>query len=276
MKPMTHNKPNKTNEDDWMQMSDITDYLFNPVGKSVAFVEFIGNLFFNIVRLALVPAELLFRRNFGERYFNLYLYIGGSLWLGLFATGWLNITSGFGLRLEGIVPNGVIFSVIALIFYGRMFRELFFRRFGDIDTRMYGYYAGDPLPFLYRLPFATDNQGNPREYIIRQIHEPVFMFVLGLVCTFVLNPQTGTFLIISAFCAVIKEYVTARHYRNILLDQVDAEIIGRNMAAALKGEAPKNTQGVYIAGVSTDGKDQKVLNDLKEKTKQRFAAEGAE
>ncbi len=273
MKPNPDKAQASNNINEWGQFNDMTDFVFNPVSKSVAFIEFLGTFIFNILRMACVPAELIFRRNFGERHFNLYLYIGGTLWLGIFATGWLNIPSLLGFRLTGLIPNEVIFIIIAVLFYGMMFWQLFFRKFGEIDSRMHTRYDGDPLPLLNYLPLAKDRAGNPREYLIRQLHEPLFIFILGVLFIFILNPQTGTWLIISSFAMAVKEYVKARYIRNILLDQIDAEIVGRNIADALKGEPPTNTQGVYIAGISTQGKDREQLDGLMQKNEERFSAE---
>jgi len=276
MQSIAPKQPQRDNPNDWDQFKDMSEFMFNPVSKSVAFIEFLGTFIFNILRMACVPAEIIFRRNFGERHFNLYLYIGGTLWLGIFATGWLNIPAGMGFRGEGIVPNAVIFSLIALVFYSKMFWYLFLMKNKDIDARLYTRYDGDPLTLLQRLPLAKDNNGNVREYRVRQFYEPLTMFSLGVIIAVLVNPQTGTWLILSSFCMAIKEYVQARHTRNLLLDQIDAEIIGRNMAAALKGEAPNNTQGVYIAGISNEGKDRDVLNDLVQKKQQRFTAQASQ
>ncbi len=101
--------------------SDLTQFITSPAQTSTAFMQFLGAFFFNILRLACVPAETLFRRQFGERHFNLYLYIGGTIWLGIFATGWLNIPAALGFKGEGLVSNGIIFTIIAIIYYVRMF-----------------------------------------------------------------------------------------------------------------------------------------------------------
>ena len=53
------------------------EFLVSPVNSSVAILEFISTIIFNILRAACVPAELIFRRRFGERHFNLWLYIAG-------------------------------------------------------------------------------------------------------------------------------------------------------------------------------------------------------
>jgi hypothetical protein len=259
-------------ENDPFQFGDISEAFFNPIEMSSAFIKFIGTFIFNILRIACVPAELIFRRKFGERHFNLYLYLGGSLWLGIFATGWLNIPSMLGFRSEGIVPNIVIFSIIAIIFYGRMFWELLIRKSKDIDVTMYTRYDGDPLNIIEKLPLATDKNGNPKDYLIRQLHEPLLMLLLGIVVTVILNPQTGTWLMISAFCMSVKEYVKARHIRNMILDAIDADIISRNTAESIKGAPARDTQGIYIAGVSNDGKDRDMLRDLVTRKQQRFTA----
>ena len=273
MKHISTKEPKAESPHDFGQFSELSEFAMSPVSHSVAFIEFLATLLFNILRMACVPAELIFRRNFGERHFNLYLYVGGTMWLGIFATGWLNIPAMMGFRMEGIVPNGVVFTIIAFLFYGRMFWQMFFRKFGDIDSRMHSRYDGDPFPVYYHLPLAKDRSGNPREYLIRQLHEPVVMFTLGMLFIFILNPQTGTWLIISAFCMAVKEYVKSLHVRNILLDQIDAEIVGRNISDALKGEPPKNTQGVYIAGISNGGKDREHLDGLMQKNQQRFTTQ---
>lgn len=253
------------------QFNDLTQFITSPAQTSAAFLKFLGAFFFNILRLACVPAETIFRRDFGERHFNLYLYIGGTIWLGIFATGWLNIPAALGYKGEGLIPNWIIFSIIAVIYYARMFIYLFVKKHGSIDTMKISFYPGHPFPLLEKLPFARDKNGIVRENVLRQIIEPVFLFVSGLVCTVILNPQTGTWLIISAFCMALKEYAQGRHTRNILLDKIDAEIMARYMVDALNGKSPEETHGVYIAGISNDGEDRAFLRTLAERNQQQFA-----
>lgn len=271
--PMSSKQHRPEQPHDFGQFQDLFEFAMNPISHSVAFLEFIGTFIYNILRIACVPAELIFRRNFGERHFNLYLYIGGSLWLGIFATGWLNLPAAMGFKITPLISNGVIFSVIAVVFYVRMFWQLFFRRSGEIDTELHTRYDGDPLTLLNKAPLAKDRSGLPREYFIRQLIEPIFLIVLGIVVTVILNPQTGTWLILSAFCMALKEYVKARYVRNLLLDQVDAAIVAKHLSGAMKGESPKNTQGVYIAGLPTDGKKREQLNHLMQRSGERFTAE---
>lgn len=252
------------------QFSDLSQFVTSPAQSSVAFIQFIGAFFFNIIRLACVPAEVIFRKKFGERYFNLYLYIGGTLWLGLFATGWLNIPAAMGFKGEGLISNGVIFTIVAILFYARMFFYLFWQKHGLLNNQKHSYYAGHPQSFLEILPFATDKNGRVRENLLRQWIEPVFLFVLGLVCIVILNPQTGTWLIISSICMAIKEYAQSRHTRNILLDQIDADITARYMVDALQGKSPEETHGVYIAGISCNGEDRAYLRELAMRNQQQF------
>ena len=261
-------RQNNLSSDDF---SDLSQFVTSPAQSSVAFIQFISAFIFNILRLACVPAEIIFRSKFGERYFNLYLYIGGTIWLGIFATGWLNIPAAMGFKGGELVSNGIIFTIIAIIFYARMFWYLFLLKHGKINKKKHSFYAGHPLSFLSKFPFATDKNGDIRQNLLRQGIEPVFLFSLGLLCTFILNPQTGTWLIISAICMALKEYAQARHNRNILLDQVDADITAQFLADAMNGKSPEDTQGVYIAGISSDGDDRAYLRELAMRNQQRFA-----
>ena len=275
MKPLS-NTGKQQDPKDFDQFSDLLSFAYSPAQQSSAFLKFIGVFIFNILRLACVPAELIFRRRFGERHFNLYLYIGGTLWLGIFAFGWLNIPAAFGIRHEGIVPNGLIFTVVAIVFYGRMIWELFIRKSKKINVDLYSYHDGDTYTILDRFPFAKDKQGNINDYAIRQLIEPAVMFILGVVCAVILNPETGSWLIISSFCMAVKEYVKARHTRDLMLDQIDADIMGRNIAEAMRGSPVRDTQGVYVSGVSSEGKDRAYLRELAEKNHKVFTADSAE
>ena len=253
------------------QFNDLSQFVTSPAQSSAAFIQFLGAFFFNFIRLACVPAEVIFRNRFGERHFNLYLYIGGTIWLAIFATGWLNIPASMGYKGEGLVSNGIVFTIIAILYYVRMFLYLFVQKHGPLNNLRHSYYAGHPLSFLTKLPFATDKNGFVRENVLRQIIEPLFLFALGLLCIFILNPQTGSWMIISSFCMATKEYAQTRHTRNILLDQIDADITARYMVDALQGKSPEETHGVYIAGISNNGEDRAYLRELAERNQQNFA-----
>ena len=250
--------------------TEISSFLFNPVNTSIAFFEFIFSVIFNLLRAACVPAELIFRRGFGERHFNLWLYLSGSFWLMLFATGWINIPKWMGYSVTGWLPNFGVFLVVGIIFFASMFWQLFLRKFGQIVGDLHSKFDGKVLPFLYLLPYAKDSNGNPREYFVRQVYEPLFLLVLGLLLTVTLNPQTGSWLIISALGLALKEYVKSRFVRNAILDHIDAEIAARNIKAALAGEPPTTTQGIYIAGLPNEGKERDKLRELFDKQGSRF------
>ena len=64
---------------------------------------------------------------------------------------------------------------------------------------------------------------------------------------------------------VLKGFPAEIDLRNLILDQINADIIARNMAEAIKGEPAKQTQGIYLAGVSNEGRDREILQNLAEK-----------
>lgn len=253
--------------------TDVGSFLVSPVQTSEAMMKFTFGFLFNLFRLATVPAELIFRNGFGERHFNLFLYLGGSMWLLLFWTGWINIPSWFGVKTEGWMPNAIIFSVIGVYFFGAMLWQLFIRKFFAINVELHTRYDGNPLPFLYRLPFTIDSKNRPREYLVRQVVEPAFLFVLGWIVTLLLNPQTGSWLIISSIGLMLKEYVKSRAVRNIVLDQIDAELTARNLKEALAGESPKKTHGVYVTGIGNDSKEREKIKELLDKESRYTAPE---
>ena len=237
-----------------MGFDEFGKLIFSPVQSTVALLEFISSTLFNILRMACVPAELIFRRNFGERHFNLYLYFGGLAWFWIFAFGFINIPLLAGVTVTPLVPSAIIFTAIGIVFFVAMIWHIVIRKFRSIDVNCYTRYDGDVLPFLYHLPFAKDSNGNPKEYLIRQVYEPSFIIILGIIVMCFVNPQTGSWLALSALGMAVKEYVHYQKIRNLILDQIDADIVGRNMKAAIKGESTKNTQGIYIAGLPKDGK----------------------
>jgi len=247
---------------------DLAGFMFNPVNATIAIIQVARMLVFNILRASCVPVELIFRRKFGERHFNLWLYLSGAMWLFLFATGWINIPESMGFHVSEKISNTVIFSVVGVIFYFSFLRELFLRKFRRIDADLHSRYDGDPLQFLFKLPFAKDSNGNKKEYFVRQVYEPLFLVVLGIIVTILLNPQTGSWLFISAIGMALKEHVKAQFTRNALLDHIDAEISAQNIKAALAGAPPEKTKGVYIAGLPGDGKKREKLKDILNKNQQ--------
>lgn len=256
-----------------MSTEGLEKVLFNPVQMSVALVEFIGTTIFNILRCSCVQGELLFRRNFGIRYFNLYLYFGGAIWFWLFASGIINFPKWFGINTTPLIPNAAVFGVLGFLFFGMMFYHLIVKKFMELNLNQYGFYDGDLLPFMHKLPYATDKNGNPKEYLIRQVFEPIFIMLLGWVVALIINPQTGSFLMVTSIGFAVKEYVRSQKVRNMILDQVDADIIARNMKGVLSGKATKNTQGLYIAGLPNDGALKKKLLETIENKKQPFTAQ---
>jgi len=258
-------------------MVDLSGFMFNPVNSTIALIQLIKNLLFSILRASCVPAEMIFRRKFGERYFNLWLYIAGTTWLYIFAVGIINIPAMFGFDTSVKIPNYVIFIFVWIVFFWSFLRELFLRKFRKIDVDLHTRYDGDPLKFLYKLPFAKDSngkptRGNPKEYFVRQVYEPLFLLLSGVMTSIILNPQTGSWLIISAIAMALKEYVKSQHTRNILLDHIDAEITSQNIKAALAGDPPAKTKGIYIAGLPSDGKQREQLNGILNKDQERFTA----
>jgi len=258
-----------------VNMVDLSGFMFNPVNSTIAIIQLIKNLLFSILRASCVPAEMIFRRKFGERYFNLWLYIAGTTWLYIFAVGIINIPAMFGFDTTVKIPNYMIFIVVWIVFFWSFLRELFLRKFKKIDVDLHTRYDGDPLKFLYRLPFAKDSNASPKEYFVRQVYEPLFLLLSGVMTSIILNPQTGSWLIISAIAMALKEYVKSQHTRNILLDHIDAEITSQNIKAALAGDPPAKTKGIYIAGLPSDGKQREQLNDIMNKKQERFTAESA-
>ena len=264
------------NEQDMFDMANtegLQQMLLNPFQMTTSIIQFFSATISGIVRLSCVVGELIFRRNFGMRYFNLYLYIAGCFWFWLFASGWLNLPKAMGFNPNPLVSNAVIFTAIGVVFFGLMFYHLIIKKFRELDLSKYGYYDGDVLPFLYKLPFALDSNGNPKEYFVRQIYEPLFIALLGVVFMVAINPQTGTFLLITSVGFALKEMIKQQKIRNMILDQVDADIIARNMKGALKGESPKATQGVYIAGLPNEGKLKERFIESMAKKGEVFTAE---
>ena len=258
LNPKNSNQNNEDNifafEKPYMGFDNFGKFLFSPVTSTVKLTEFFSETLFGIVRTACVPSELIFRRNFGERYFNLYLYFGGAMWFWIFALGMVNIPALLGLSITPLVSNAVIFTIVGIIFFSLMIWHLVIRKFMPINVDCYARYDGDVFPLFYYLPYAKDQNGNPREYLIRQLYEPGFILLLGIAIAIFINPQTGSWLILSAIGMAVKECVRFQKVRNLILDQIDADIVGKNLKAAIKGEPVKNTQGVYIAGMPRDGK----------------------
>lgn len=263
MNTQTQNKNSKNDENifDFSNPTsqDMMKFLLNPAGMTVGLLKAAGQFLYGLLRMACVPAELIFRRKFGERHFSLLHYFGGLLWFWAFASGYVNVTKMLGIGHADPVSNGAVFTAVGAIFFGAMFWHLVIRKFLPINMRVYSYYDGDILPFFYRLPHAIDAKGVPREYLIRQVFEPLFLFLLGIVLTAFLNQQTGSWIVLTAIGMALKEYVQGQKFRNMILDQIDADIIARNLGAVIKGDSPKNTQGIYLAGVPNDGNLRKEL-----------------
>lgn len=257
---------------DPLGMNSLSGFMFNPVNSTIALMALVRMLLFNILRASCVPAELIFRNKFGERYFNLWLYISGTTWLYIFAAGVIDIPGALGFNPSVTVPNAVIFLGVGVIFFASFLREFFIRKFREINSELHSRYDGDPMSFLFKLPFAKDSNGNPKEYFVRQFYEPLFMLLLGVIVSGLLNPQTGSWLIISAIGMAVKENVKAQYTRNTLLDHIDAEITAQNIKAALAGEPPAKTKGIYIAGLPAKGQKKEQLKDILDKKQESFKA----
>lgn len=243
---------------------ELSAYLFNPVDSLVKIWEFFGSMFYWILRFMCVPAEIIFRRGFGERHFNIVLYFGGSLWLIIYMTGFINILpASWGFQGEGYLSHYAMMWVVGMIFGGSLLWHMVIRRFLTIDTQIHSRYDGNPLGLIYwTFPFTYDHQGNPREALVRQVYEPLFLVFLGLIVGYLLNPATGSFLVLSAFGMFTKELYKSRQVRNMILDKIDSDIIARQLTEVLEGKGPKETQGVYIAGMPAEGKKREWLKEI--------------
>lgn len=250
-------KEQKQNPEDMFDITgadSVSKFLLNPVGATTAFIEFIGGIIFAIFRTLAVPIETLTRYRFGARHFNLYLYIGGSLWFWAFAfLSYFDFGKKFGFNGD-LVSNGVIFTIVGIVFYGAMIWHLIIKKFLAIEADMYTRYDGNVIPFYYRLPFTRDKAGNVREYLIRQIYEPATLYLLGVIIGIFINGQFGLWLTFASFAMALKEYVSAQRYRNMMYDSIDAQIMATSLKGAVGGKQPKDNQGIYFTGIPTNGK----------------------
>lgn len=195
----------------------------------LAFVQFFSSLFS-------FTLEVFFRRNFGERYFNI-LTLVLSLLLLIAVSFASNVGESFSNIIKGLTfgfvnPNikaadltGAQRLFTALFIFGFIAAALFHRyeiwlknREGE---RWHTRYDGQPLPFFRIVPLD--------EYAIKMYFEPV----LGLLLAWIIGslglmkPATVNYLYIASVALFIKGQVVQGQRRSVYLDAFDHQIEAR-------------------------------------------------
>ena len=243
LQPGQKSSGNLAELDDHVQMGNI---IFNPIGTSVAVIELINEFIYNVFRSMAVPLETLVRRGVGENHYNLYLAIGGTLWLTVFATGLINIPKLMGLDASQIIDHKIIFFVLYVWFVCYMIWQLIIRRQFPLKPEFSGF-DGKPLFFIKYLPWASKD-GALNEPLTRQIYEPLLFILTGFFIAFFINPPLGSFVILSGIAWVCKEYVYVQRQRQHIIKIIDGQLIAKYSKEVLTEIQPsEDTANISLA-----------------------------
>ena len=183
---------------------------------------------------------VIFRHDFGERYFNVVDTVGSSATFAGFAV--------VALILLAEANDGYIVGFFLLGFIAVSISHLFVAGQRDRQgRRWHSRYAGTSyLAFL-----APGNVFFVQRYI-----EP-FVALLGGSFLYSINKPLGIWVAFSGICIAITEQLAAQRFRNKFLDTVDAQIEAENLGEAIAGKKDATETEGYILPIPTYYSDER-------------------
>lgn len=214
------------------------------------------------------------RYDFGERYFRIGLFGATIAFFLVFGFAWMFIVDGITRRPSvnpgdyinaNSAPLGVFLLGFLLMSFVHQFAA-WFRARGRL--RWHSRYSGTSFIMqlayhlwkLFNLESPNTDYPKLRElvtvynfvmpdagFMIKRYIEPLIFGFLGFIITFYLNAQLGFWLIFSSLCLATHEQLLAMRDRDRILDAIDSQIEGENLAGAISGEkTPQETEGFVL------------------------------
>jgi len=178
-----------------------------------------------------LPYEAIMRHSFGERYFthnNVVFSLGAST---IFAAA-ASFAGG-----DDILSTYLILATLASIAHLVILR---WRRWqGEM---WYSYYDGTSWAYtLTRQVWPSLNEGTVQRFL-----EPSPGFLLALIFFTAGRPALALFFLAIVGASMIGTNLRLQEQRHQWLDLIDSQLVGRYMAAAVRGASPEATYGVSI------------------------------
>lgn len=208
--------------------------------------------------------EVLVRRSFGERYLGVLRIVLSLLTMQMFV--WISpLVYGLSDPEQRVVINPVPFLIFTWVMVlMALWHRWRIRRRNRKGVPWYTFSFGmshietvGRLPVLRGIPLLRDDD---RLYLWT---EPLVFLLIGIVLVWVpVDILIGIYLIVASLALFIKNHIKYQQQRSVLLDEMDAQLIERNMAPALRGLHKRSTAGFSTARVpnwnlhgdtSTDG-----------------------
>ncbi|MBS1778043.1 MAG: hypothetical protein JST70_01885 [Bacteroidetes bacterium] len=171
-------------------------YYHTVFGRPARLKRFFMNLFLSLSYLFRVPIEVITRKDFGDRYFNILL----SILIGVFfIAAPLFLCRGFGSPNTELISKyfGTWYVYTALYLYS------VYQRYREVlalpsiwDVPMFTWSEGKPIPALLKIKIGNDY---PTTKTMSLLIEPGIFFIAGVILTFMKQPIGLIFII----CALI-------------------------------------------------------------------------
>lgn len=198
-----------------------------------------------------VSLEVLVRRDFGERYLGVLRLLVSYMTMQMFV--WISpLVAGFSDPEDPIIINPIPFLVFTWTMMAlALWHRWRIRRRNHKGHAWYTFSFGishlqvlGRLPVLRGIPLLRDDN------TLYLWTEPLTFLIIGIVLVWVpVDMLIGIYLIVASVALLIKNHIKYQQQRSVLLDEMDAQLIERNMTPALRGLNKSLTGGFSTARV---------------------------
>lgn len=214
--------------------------------------EFILSIFLAFSYWFRIPIEMLTRKNFGERYFNLLLSVVIGIALFCFPSFYTNNLYGNVAFSDTLMVFGTWYLYSAYYCYCVYLRWQEVKHEPSVfDFAKFSLSTGEFHELIYRIRKPDGSLFNPRT--IQIYIEPGVFLLVGVILAFLQQPLGYLFI----FCAIVYSlgYMAAFHLGdNFMMDQIDEMLCNQDLAESFIHDEP-SPSGIPIYGERPTSKE---------------------
>jgi hypothetical protein len=209
--------------------------------------DFAISFVFNATSIVTLPVEMVLRPAYGSRYVSPVVLFFSAMMM-ILVPMFFSVMTAVGsmipfARFRGSIGLIGIWGLSRLFFLGAFihgFRT--WKRMLHPESELISYYEGPPLPFFRILPLSF--------WQIRIVAEPAFVFAAAIFLPnfLILEPSAAHFLMFSAICLAMKEYLAWYLQWQFLRGLLDTRNAGPIIAKIIENRAtPDELASVHLA-----------------------------